>query len=201
MERRKLFSPLIIALVLFILTAISFYVSMFTSFSLPYPFYILFSPFNFIALLISHFIVFLIKDKDIKFSRLAFAAAFFIYAFSPYGGYMLEGTKIGGFLMPILFPQGWGKLERKDLDLEKAHALVTVTSSPIAAECAKAKAPVDTFLRAFLTGVFSIYFKKDVDCVETKCSAQNSQSCDFVIKPLAEFNFENAATRNQLRVE
>src|SRR3989344_2341397 len=107
----------------------------------------------------------------------------------------VEGDKGLEFMEAFFTASGWGKLERADLDFEKAHAIVSVSNSIVAAQCQGVKAPVDTFLRGFLAGIFSTYFKKDVDCVETKCASQNSQSCDFVIKPLAEFNFENAATR------
>ena len=105
------------------------------------------------------------------------------------------------FMGAFFTASGWGKIETTDTDMEKCHALVTVTDSPVAANCKNVRAPVDAPLRAVLAGIFSIYFKKDVDCVEVKCSALNDAHCDFVIKPLAEFNFDNPNTRSQLKVE
>ena|SRR3989344_3101105 len=113
----------------------------------------------------------------------------------------ISGEKGLDFMQAYFSASGWGKIERTDLNREKAHALVTVTNSPVAKSCRKAKAPVDTFLRGILAGIFSIYFKKDVDCVETACAALHANHCTFVIKPLAEFDFEKRITREQLRVE
>ncbi len=112
----------------------------------------------------------------------------------------IQGEKGLEFMEAFFTASGWGKLERTDMDKEKCQALVSVTSSPIASACRNAKAPVDTFMRGVLAGILSIYFKKDVECVEVKCAALSAQQCDFVIKPLAEFNFENPYTRTQLRV-
>lgn len=113
----------------------------------------------------------------------------------------VEGEKGLAFMETFFTASGWGKLERNDLDFDKKRAMVVVTDSPVAAMCKKAKAPVDTFIRGFLAGIFSIYFKKDVDCVEVKCSALGDQKCEFVIKELSEFNFKNKMTRDQLQIK
>ena len=63
------------------------------------------------------------------------------------------------FMETYFTASGWGKLQRVDLDHEKSYAIVNVTHSPIALNIKQAKAPVDTFLRGFLAGIFSIYFK------------------------------------------
>ena len=113
----------------------------------------------------------------------------------------VRGEKGLEFMETFFTASGWGKLERNDLDFEKKYAIVNVTNSPVANECPKCELPVDTFLRGVIAGIFSIYFDTDVDCVEIKCSAQNQKSCEFIVKPLHEFNFENKITRMQLRVE
>ncbi len=113
----------------------------------------------------------------------------------------VQGEKGLDFMQAYLTASGWGKIERNDLDTEKGHALVIVTSSPVAAECRNAKAPVDTFLRGMLAGIFSTYFKRDVECVEVSCAALRANRCEFIVKPLAEFDFSRKITREQLRVE
>jgi len=113
----------------------------------------------------------------------------------------IEGEKGLDFMEDYFTASGWGNIRRVDLNMEKKHALVSVSNSAVASNILAAVYPVDTFLRGFLAGVLSIYFKKDVDCVETKCLAIHATQCNFVIKPLEEFNFENEFTRRQLRVE
>ncbi|HIH09606.1 MAG TPA: hypothetical protein HA254_02945 [Candidatus Diapherotrites archaeon] len=111
----------------------------------------------------------------------------------------LEGEKGLEFMEAFITASGWGKIEKSDISMEKAHALVSASNSAVAARVRDAKMPVDTLLRAILAGIYSIYFKRDVDCVEVKCTALNCQQCDFVIKPAGEFNFDNPITRSQLR--
>lgn len=113
----------------------------------------------------------------------------------------LEGEKGLSFMEAYLSASGWGRIERTDLDFEKGRCLVSVTNSPIASNCNKARAPVDTLLRGLLAGLYSIYFNREVECLETRCSALGEQHCDFVIKTLEEFDFTNPLTRSQLRVE
>lgn len=112
-----------------------------------------------------------------------------------------QGEKGLDFMQVYFTASGWGKIERTDLDTEKAHALVTITDSPVAKSCKNATIPADTFLRGILAGIFSIYFKRDVECVEATCAAMQANQCDFMIKPAEEFNFDNKTTREQLRVE
>jgi len=113
----------------------------------------------------------------------------------------VSGDKGIEFMETYFTASGWGKLQRTNLDFEKQHALVSVDNSPVALNCTKAKLPVDSFLRGFLAGIFSIYFKKNVECVEVKCKALGENYCDFIIKPLEEFNFEKKLVRKQLKVE
>ena len=113
----------------------------------------------------------------------------------------VQGDEGLEFMQTFFSASGWGDIQRTDLDFGKSRALVSVKNSPVAMNAKKARFPADTFLRGFLAGIFSIYFRKDVECVETRCFALNSQQCDFVIKPLADLNFDNKFTRRQLKVE
>ena len=113
----------------------------------------------------------------------------------------VEGQKGLDFMNAFFTASGWGEIQVTDFDEKKSHAMVSVSNSAVAQNVKGAKLPVDTFMRGFLAGVFSIYFKSDVDCVETKCLGQSASHCDFVIKPLSEFKFDNPLTRSQLRVE
>lgn len=113
----------------------------------------------------------------------------------------VEGEKGLEFMESYFMASGWGQLERTDLDFGASRCLISVINSPIAKACRGAKRPVDTILRGFIAGIFSIYFRRDVECIEVKCSALGEDHCDFVVKPLEEFNFENPLTRDQLRVE
>ncbi|MEM4257005.1 MAG: 4-vinyl reductase [Candidatus Diapherotrites archaeon] len=110
----------------------------------------------------------------------------------------IEGKKSIDFMRTFFTASGWGSIEIIDIDTEKGRAIVKVENSPVAKNVKNTKKPCDTFLRGFLAGIFTIYFKIDVDCVETKCIATGSPNCEFIIKPLKEFNFENPLTRSQL---
>lgn len=110
----------------------------------------------------------------------------------------LEGKKSLEFMRSFFVASGWGLIELIDVDFENGRAIVSVDNSPVAKHVINAKKPCDTFLRGFLAGLFSVYFNKNVDCVETKCIALGSLDCEFVVKPLREFNFDNALTRGQL---
>jgi predicted hydrocarbon binding protein len=97
---------------------------------------------------------------------------------------------------------GWGLLKNVDVDIKKKRAIVIVNNSPVALKLeGKAKEPVDHFLRGILAGIFSDYFKTEVECVETKCTALNNNHCEFVIKEKKEFDFSKKITRNQLDTE
>lgn len=109
-----------------------------------------------------------------------------------------EGERGLEFMQSFFTASGWGKFEIIDLDKENARAIVGVMHSPVSLLVKTCKSPCDTFLRGFIAGVFSIYFKKNVDCVEVKCMCMGQTSCEFVVKPLGEFNFESGLTRNQL---
>ncbi|MFH1391660.1 MAG: V4R domain-containing protein [Candidatus Diapherotrites archaeon] len=113
----------------------------------------------------------------------------------------ISGDKGLEFMETYFTASGWGKLQRTNLDFEKNRALISVENSPVAINSTKAKLHADSFIRGFLAGIFSIYFKKDVECVEVKCKALGETHCDFIVKPIEEFNFEKKLVREQLKVE
>lgn len=109
-----------------------------------------------------------------------------------------EGEKGVEFMNTFFSACGWGKIDVIDFDKANTRAIISVSNSPVASACRTSPVPADTFLRAFFAGVFSVYFKKNIECVEVKCLCLGAQSCEFVAKPLEEFNFESPLTRNQL---
>ncbi|VVC00001.1 V4R domain protein [uncultured archaeon] len=113
----------------------------------------------------------------------------------------IEGEKGLEFMEAYFSASGWGEIEKTDLDFGNARCLVSVLNSPVAQNCKGVKRPVDSFLRGFLAGIFSVYFRREVDCIESKCSATGDAHCEFVVKPASEFNFENPLTRDQLKTE
>ncbi|MCR4369171.1 MAG: hypothetical protein NUV67_04670 [archaeon] len=112
----------------------------------------------------------------------------------------VQGDKGLEFMETFFSASGWGKVQRTNMDVSQTRALVTVTNSPVAMEAKKAKMPVDTFIRGFLAGIFSNYFKTDVECVEVKCLALGEKECDFVVKPAKDFDFSKKAVKEQLDV-
>ncbi len=113
--------------------------------------------------------------------------------------FKLEGTQ--GLLLAEQFfsASGWGLVSQNDLDREKKHAIMIVNNSPFALHLVgKSKGPADHLLRGVFAGLFSVFFEKKVDCVETECMALNAQRCKFVIKENHDFDFKNPLVRQQI---
>lgn len=116
--------------------------------------------------------------------------------------FRLEGERALNLVEQFFTAAGWGGIKRTDLDAEKHRAIVSVSNSPIAQTLkGKVTRPVDHFLRGILAGLFSDFFKTDVECFEKECIATNQKECLFIIKPLHDFDFSKKETRRQLRVE
>ena len=97
---------------------------------------------------------------------------------------------------------GWGSVKIIDFDPKTRRAIVLLENSPFASALKiKSKLPVDIFFRGVLAGAFSAFFKDDIDCVETECSALGGARCKFVLKPQGEFDFGNEMVQDQLHVE
>lgn len=79
---------------------------------------------------------------------------------------------------------GLGKLNILNLDNDKKMVSLEVKDSTIALvqlKKAKSKTPVCTLTAGIVAGIFSYIFKKDVDCVETKCHSQGEEICSFEV--------------------
>jgi predicted hydrocarbon binding protein len=114
----------------------------------------------------------------------------------------LEGDSGLNFIESFFSASGWGKIHHIDLNLSEKKAIVGVENSPFALALRnQVQHEIDHFLRGMLAGVFSDYFEKEMDCVESKCTALNEKHCEFVIKQGMKFNFESLKTRRQLNPE
>ena len=105
---KKSYSIIFILLIIGLIVG-SAIISLFTPFSVPQPFSLLF-PFGLVALLVSYVFVFLTKKTDPLVISRIFVLAFLVYFLMPFGGYMFEGTNNGGLLMPLMFPFGWAAI-------------------------------------------------------------------------------------------
>lgn len=80
---------------------------------------------------------------------------------------------------------GLGKMKIVHLDNNLKKASIEVVDSTLAfarLKEGKSKKPVCTVISGILAGIFSFLFKKDVDCIEKKCSAQGNSSCFFIVE-------------------
>ncbi len=113
--------------------------------------------------------------------------------------------KLEGEAGLLLFEQffsasGFGLVSLGDLDKKNSRAIIVVNNSPIADALNGVNVPVDHFLRGVFAGVLTVFFDKQVDCVESDCAALNQQRCNFVIKENHEFDFSNQLVRQQIKV-
>jgi len=77
---------------------------------------------------------------------------------------------------------GLGKLTITEIDNKNKTALLKIEDSTIAkANSKKSKEPVCILCAGVLAGIFSYIFKKDSDCIETKCLTQGNNFCEFKI--------------------
>lgn len=114
-------------------------------------------------------------------------------------GYGLTDDKFLHFVLEYLSFSGFGQLSIIHSEKESRKAIVIASNSPIAqALHGKCKRSADHYLRGILAGLFSSFFKGDVDCLETKCTALGHHTCEFVIQPLYGFDAENDQVKEQL---
>jgi predicted hydrocarbon binding protein len=72
---------------------------------------------------------------------------------------------------------GWGKVWAK-IDVKEQTAVFLVWNSVLARQTTAQK-PICHFISGYFAGVLSVLFGKDVECLETKCSANNDRYCEF----------------------
>lgn len=88
-------------------------------------------------------------------------------------------------LQSIFDVYGLGKMEIVELNNDKKTALIKIENSSLALIHSKKIRSKDfscSFTAGLLAGIFSFIFKKDVDCVEIKCLASNSEYCEFEVE-------------------
>jgi len=116
--------------------------------------------------------------------------------------FRLNREKLIDFAQAYFTASGWGLFESQDINYAQKRAIVRVQNAPFSQFfSARAKHPVDSFLRAIIAAIFCMVFDENVDCVETACSAIGANYCSFVVKPLHDFDFSNKEVRAQLNPE
>jgi len=93
---------------------------------------------------------------------------------------------------------GWGEAVLKEMQREKAFMVYNLKNSVVAELYGKSDHAVDHMFRGLVAGAAKVTFKKDVECVETKCVAKGDSTCEFVIQPRKEFDFSNPIVKKQL---
>ncbi len=81
---------------------------------------------------------------------------------------------------------GLGELSVDHIDNSKKEALVSIKESTLAQEWMaknkkKSKSAVCALTAGIIAGMFSYVFDKQMDCVESKCSAQGASKCSFKV--------------------
>ncbi|MFH1682506.1 MAG: 4-vinyl reductase [Candidatus Woesearchaeota archaeon] len=96
---------------------------------------------------------------------------------------------------------GIGKFEWVRMDFKSNHFIIKGTS-PFAEEYQRffgqQKAPVDYFLRGLFCGGIEAFVKEKLLCVETQCMSQGKKECEFVIKPIKDWDMKDPKVKAQL---
>lgn len=95
---------------------------------------------------------------------------------------------------------GFGKMKVVSWDVNKKTMVYRVHNSITAKYFGKTKHPVCHIPRGWFAGAASVFFKQDVDAVETSCMSLGSEYCEFLIKPKGTFNFKEKEVRRQLKI-
>lgn len=93
---------------------------------------------------------------------------------------------------------GWGEAILKEIKRDNAYMMYNLKNSVVAELYGRTDHAVDHMFRGLLAGAAKSTFKKDVDCVETKCVAKGDQICEFIIQPREKFDLSNPAVKKQL---
>jgi predicted hydrocarbon binding protein len=95
---------------------------------------------------------------------------------------------------------GIGSLEWLKMDFDANHFILRV-KSPIAEEYKRffglQKEPVDHFIRGEMTAYIEEISKKKIFTVETVCSAMGKPYCEFVSKPVEDWNKKDPMVKKQ----
>jgi predicted hydrocarbon binding protein len=111
--------------------------------------------------------------------------------------FSLKDAKLALLLKDLASMGGWGSFEFVKMDFSESTLICVVRDSPFARLSSLRGQKVCHIIRGLLAGGTSIGFNKDVDCIETKCVADGSNVCEFIIKPKNKFK-EKALVKKQL---
>lgn len=78
---------------------------------------------------------------------------------------------------------GFGKMEVVSWDVQKKEMIYRVYDSTVAKMYGNVGRAVDHIPRGWFAGASSVFFKTDVDCVETKCLSKGDEFCEFLVAP------------------
>lgn len=93
---------------------------------------------------------------------------------------------------------GWGKTKILTADFDKKIAHLLLEDSTFVQCYGKSKGPVDDVFRGYIASAATIFFKTDMDAIETKCKAKGDRLCEVVAKPKGSFDIKKPEIRKQL---
>ncbi|MEI7961775.1 MAG: V4R domain-containing protein [archaeon] len=94
---------------------------------------------------------------------------------------------------------GWGEAELKEMKRDDGYMVYNLKNSVVAELYGKTNHCVDHIFRGLVAGAAKVTFKRDVDCVETKCVAKGDPICEFIIQPKQRFDKKNPLVKKQLK--
>jgi len=93
---------------------------------------------------------------------------------------------------------GWGAIKNVDIDKAEKRAIVVIDNAPLPKSKNIPKLPLHHFLRGILAGIFSDYFKTEIDCLESDCISEGNPNCKFILKEEKDFDFSKKDVKMQL---
>jgi predicted hydrocarbon binding protein len=94
---------------------------------------------------------------------------------------------------------GWGEAVLKEMKRDEGYMVYNLNKSIVAELYGKSDHCVDHMFRGLVAGAAKVTFKKDVDCIETKCVAKGDLTCEFIIQPKQKFDKKNPLVKKQLK--
>lgn len=94
---------------------------------------------------------------------------------------------------------GLGKMKVLKLDVKDSTMIYRIYDSITAHHYGKTGRCVCHIPRGWFAGASCVFFKKNVDAVETKCLSKGDGYCEFIVKPKRNFDLKDKETRQQLK--
>lgn len=149
----------------------------------------------------------LVKLTDIIVKSMGKEGVIDIYVASKEGGkslgqafkkkFSMTQSKLANLLKDLAVMGGWGSFEFVKLDFSEKNLICRVRGSPFAQLSGLRGEKVCHIIRGLLAGGTSVGFNEDVDCIETKCVAEGSSVCEFIVKRKDKFK-EKSLVKEQL---